>query len=131
LEVDGAKARRRGQEHDIYAAVDDLLVGVQPNKASLGRDFDLIRVILLQALQTPLELILERIAHCREDDVLVGGEGLAGGAGAAPPATDQADTQGVGVFLGKEWSGQNRRRGQQAADERTPFKKQPRMRASA
>src|ERR1035441_5786817 len=125
LEVHGAKARRRGQERDIHAAVDDLLVGVQPNKALLGRDFDLIRVILLQALQTPLELILERVAYGREDDVLVGGEGLAGGAGATAPATDQADAQSIGVFLGKEWSGQNRRRGQHAADQSRSFEKFP------
>src|ERR1035437_2945796 len=98
LEVDGAKTRRRGQQHDIYAAVDDLLVSVQPHELLLGGDFDLIRVILLQALQTLLELILERVAHGREDDVLVGSEGLAGGAGGTAPATQQARGPRTGVF---------------------------------
>ena len=117
LEVDGAKARRRGQEHDVHAAVNDLLVGVQPHEALLGSDFHLVRMLLLQALQALLQLILERVAHRGQDDVLVGIERLAGGAGAAPAATDQADAERVGILLGKELSGQNRRRGQRAADQ--------------
>ena len=62
-------------------------------------------MILLQALQALLQLILKRIAHRGQDDILVGIESLAGGAGTAPAATDQADAQGVGVFFGKEFPG--------------------------
>ena len=101
LEVDRAEARRRGQQHDVHAAVNHLLVGVQAHEALLGRDFDLVRVRLLQALQALLQLVLERVAHRGEDDVRVGIERLAGGAGAAPAAADQPDAEGAGVFPGR------------------------------
>ena len=62
-------------------------------------------MLLLQALQALLELILERVAHRGQDDILVRIEGLAGGAGPASAATDQADAERVGILLGKECPG--------------------------
>ena len=62
-------------------------------------------VLLLQALEALLQLILEGVAHGREDDVLVGLERLAGRAGAAPAAADEADPERVVVLPGKEFPG--------------------------
>ena len=38
----GPESRRCGQQHHIHAAVDDLLVGVQPHKAFVRRHLDLL-----------------------------------------------------------------------------------------
>ncbi len=115
--MDGAEARRRGQEHDVHAAVNDLLVGVQPDEAVLGRDLHFLRVLLLEVREAVLELILEGVAHRGQHDVRVGAQGLAGGAGAASAAADQPDFELSLVFLGEEVSRQNRRGRQYTAHE--------------
>ena len=97
---------------------DDLLVGIQADEGSFGRDLDLIGMTLLEALQAVLELTIEDIAHGGQHDILVRVHRLAGRSGSASPATDQANAKGVVVTLGKEVSLEDGRRGENTAHQR-------------
>src|SRR5262249_52493351 len=95
LHVDGAEARRRGEEHDVHTAVDDLLVGVEADETFLRLDVDLAGDFLLAAQggEALLDAVGEGVAHGDELDVLVGVERLGGGAGAPAAAADQGDLE--------------------------------------
>src|SRR5437868_2475230 len=97
FEMDRPKTRRRRQQNDVYPAVDQLLIGIQANKALFRNDFDLIRMACFKALQTLLELLLENISHGDQQHVLVGIQRLARGARPAPAAADESDLQSVGI----------------------------------
>ncbi len=78
-----------------------------------------------EAFQASSGLILEGITHRGENDIGVGVDGLAGGAGTASAAANQAHPQHVFVFPGIESLGQKRRRGQRATHQRRSFQKVP------
>src|SRR5258708_38058010 len=92
-----AKTWWRRQQHHVHPAVNDLLVSVQTDEALFWRNFELIRHVLLQRLHAFLKLILEGVSHGGENGVLVRSKRLAGGAGAAPAAADQAHAQSSGT----------------------------------
>ena len=74
-----------------------------------------------EALQAFLGLILEGITHRGENDIRVGVDGLAGGAGTAPATANQADPQHVIVFPGIKFLRQKHRSCQRAAHQRGGF----------
>ena len=107
FQVLGAKSRRRSQEHNVNAALDEFLETVQPHK-------DVIRIHLhpaadfrigFEAAEAVMALTLEYIGHGGEHDVRVGVQGLPGGSGSASSAADQTHLQGITVggerLLGK------------------------------
>src|SRR5262249_11460734 len=99
LDVQGPEARRRGQ-HDQVAAVDDLLIGVEPDEAAVVGDVELLLggAGLLQPVAAGLQVVLEGVAQSVDLDVVAGAGCLADivrGAGAPATAADQADLDGI------------------------------------
>ena len=105
--VNRPKVRRRREQYDI-ARRDHVLVGVESGEARLGFYCDLVGDFLFGAEvgEARLQPILEGIGHGDELDVLVGGEGLDGGSGAAIAAADEPDANDV-VTRGMERRGGN------------------------
>ena len=117
LQMDRAEVRRRGQNHDIDAGGEHLLVGVEADEAAFGRDIDLARLtaeLFAKAAQARLDLVGEGIADRDELGPFIGGQGLRRRAAAAAAAADQADLDRV-VHRGMSRSGDAERAGQRAA----------------
>jgi hypothetical protein len=95
LEVQRAEVGRRGQDHHVDAAGDDLGVGVEAGETVLGVDGDPAAKLPLQQPDASLRLVGEGVAHGDELRVRVGGQGVAHGAGAAPAAAHQPELQGI------------------------------------
>src|SRR5262249_44661651 len=76
---------------------DHLLVGVEADEAALRRDGDLAAdlLVLLEPAEALLQTVVEGVGQGEQLDVLVGLEGLGGGAVAAATAAGQADFQQV------------------------------------
>src|SRR5207249_12321035 len=108
FEMHRSESWRGGQQNDIHSAVDHFLVGIKTNEARLWSYFHFITMIFLQRLQAILQLRLEGIAHRRQHHVFVGGECLAGCARATPATADEANFEGVRIFLAEKSSGQDR-----------------------
>ena len=94
-EVDRPELRRRGEQHHVDTAVEQLLAGVEPHEAMLGADVDLAADlgVFLEDRQALLEPVLEGVGHRDELDIRVGRQRLRGGPGAAAAAAHQADPQ--------------------------------------
>src|SRR5262249_20819869 len=95
LDVQGPEAGWGRQRHEV-AAVDHLLVGIEPDEAAVIGDVELLLTmrIVPDTLAAVLEVVFEDVAHGVERDVGAGARGLAdvlGRAGAAPTAADQPD----------------------------------------
>ena len=97
FDVGRAEAGRGGEQHDIDAGVDELLVGIKADETAVGRDVDLIwrGSGFLDTGEAALEAVWERVGHGDEDGALVGGECLGGGAGSAAAAADEANFETV------------------------------------
>ena len=91
VEVEGAEARRRGQDHKVdVGQIDQLLGGVEPGKPAVFRTVDLV-LHALNALERAINTVLKCVSDGRELDVGAGhGERLLHGPGAAAPGPDQA-----------------------------------------
>ena len=126
LDVRGAEARRRRQQHQVHVLQGThLLIGIQADEAALIRNVHLLwRLPFLELLREVglgvIEVVLEGIGHGDELDFLAGEEALLGGASASSAAgaaaADQADANGVagagGVHVaGQEGAGGHARRG--------------------
>src|SRR5207247_10640760 len=113
-EVEGTERRWRGQQGEVHAAVDHLLVGVPADEAAVLGDL----VLVAQAGEIPaaiVEAVAEEIAQSDDLDTGRGVHAVARGAGAAAAAADQADANrvcagGVGVE-GLQPAGCEHRRG--------------------
>ena len=107
-EVLWAEAGRRRQQHDVDAAVDHLVVRVEPDERVAHVELHL-RPELGAALQPRRRLSHDRLVDVGDRGQLVvgiRGEGLPGGAAAAPAAADQADLDGVGHRLARDDAGE-------------------------
>ena len=100
------ECRRGGQQHDIDAAVDDSLVGIEPEKTRLGSNPDLVRNLLAKVAEAGVELVLEKVPQGRERNAAVGPQGFDGGPGSPSPAADQADFQERDIVRGVRRAGQ-------------------------
>ena len=89
--------RRRAKQDDVDAALDQLLISVEAHEAVIGGDVDLRPdlLVILQVGQALLEPILEGVGHGDQADIGIGGERLAGRAGAPVAAADQPDPQQI------------------------------------
>ncbi len=111
------EVRRLGQQHHVHVGLDEFVAGVQPHEAVVRRNVHFVAHLLLDGLQTALQTIREGIGHRHKFAVLVGTQGIHGGAGAAPAATDQADLEqivarGVGAAANRQAAGQHAGGGQ-------------------
>ncbi len=88
---------RRGEQHQIDARVDHLLVGVEAHEAPLRRDVDAGAklVVLLQVLEAGFQAVGKQIAHGDQLHRARGAQGVAAGAAAAIAAAHQAQTNRV------------------------------------
>ncbi len=111
LQVLGPKVRRRGENHDVDAAVDHLLVGVEADEAVVVGDGDPLAKLHAQVVQARLHPIGKRIAQGREFEVRVGPQRVGGGATPASTAADETHLQhiaagGVRAATDRQSSGQ-------------------------
>ena len=115
--VDRPEVRRRGQQHQVDAGVDHLLVGVEADEPTLGRDVDLGRQVrvLRQVLQAELDAFREQIADRHEFHRSRGQQRFAASARAAIAAADQADADHVAAG-GMRGAGDAQARGQRSGD---------------
>ena len=93
FEMDRTEAGRRGEDDQIDAAVDHLLVGVKPGEDLLGHDLHAVALFLqspLDAVHDIAGVVFERIADGGQLDVAVGGKCLHGGSRSAPAAADES-----------------------------------------
>jgi hypothetical protein len=87
--------RSRRDQDDVHTAGQQLLVGVEADKAMVVRDFDLVGPGLFELLATRLEALVENIGQGNEADVLAGAQRIAGGFGAASATADETDADDV------------------------------------
>src|SRR5260370_34198610 len=94
-----AEAGRRGQNHVIHTAVNDVLIRVEPEETAVVGNVDGIAEFFdlrigggdfLQGTAAAVKPILEDVAQGVDFDVGGGVEHVVGGAGAPAAATDQA-----------------------------------------
>ena len=94
FDVLGAEAWRGGEQHDVHAAIDNFLIGINPHEhAFLYTVADFAGMIFLDALEAGLSFILKGFADGVEFDVGIRRERLVDGAGTAAAAADPADLQ--------------------------------------
>ena len=94
FDVLGAEARRGGEQHDVHAAIDNFLIGINPHEhAFLYGVTDFAGMIFLDALEPRLGFILKGFTDGVEFDVGIRRERLVNGTGTAAAATDPADLQ--------------------------------------
>ena len=90
LEVDRAEAGRRGEDDQVDAGVDRLLVGVEAGEDWSSATSTLLAVLLLEVLRQRLAgVVLEGVGDGDELDRPLGAQRLASRAGAAAAATDR------------------------------------------
>jgi hypothetical protein len=98
-EVRGAEVRRRREDHDVDAAVDDLLVGVEAEEALVRLHADAVALLgqgLDQPREAPVHPVREDVAHRGQVHVAVGREQrVRRRAGPAPAAADEPDPDRV------------------------------------
>ena len=84
------EAGRGGQQHNIRPGGDRLLVGVKTREHAIRGNVDLFGDVglLPQVRQAVAGIVGEGVGHGDQFDVLVGGQTVPGGAGAAAAATD-------------------------------------------
>jgi hypothetical protein len=97
------EAGRGAEQHHIHAAVDYLLVRVEPDEPVVRCDIELLsdRTVSLELSDAAINRVGEYVAHGRQDDVLVAAERIGRRTRASPSASDQAnfdrvETAGVG-----------------------------------
>ena len=112
LEMERTKSGWGGEDHDIHAAIEHLLIGVKSDKLPLVIDIDFTLTTFADISQRTVQPIAEYLAHRPELHVAVGRERLRRGTGAAAAATDKADFQFAAVRLAEGDGGKgNRARG--------------------
>ena len=102
FEVNRAEARRRGENDQVDARVDRLLIGVEADELLVFGHVDPIFVFLHQLRQAAVEPIGERIGHGHELHGAARAERLTAGAGAAAAATDQGHFDRI--VVGAAWA---------------------------
>ena len=122
LKMHWPEVRRRAQQDDVHAALQELLVRVKPHEAAVGGDSDLRPrlLVLFQMAQALLQPILEGVGHGDELDAGIGGKCLSRRAGAAIAAADQPDPQEVAPARVNQ-----RQAGDCAGDDRTLQERAP------
>ena len=111
LDMLRAESGRGGEQHDIHAAIDNLLIGINTHEhAFLYGVTDFAGVIFLDALEPRLGFILKGFADGVEFDVGIRRERLVDGAGTAAATPDPADLQlgAVGLSEGDGGEGDSR-----------------------
>src|ERR1051326_3606777 len=116
FQMKGAETGRRGENDNIDAAVDNFLVSVEADETFFGRDGDFLGMVGAKVFQAVLKAILESVAHCDQRDIFIGVESLAGRAGTAAAATNEANPKSVRVFFGEDFSRQDRGGCERAAE---------------
>ena len=101
LEMERTKSGRGGEDHDIHAAIEHLLIGVQSDKLPLVIDIDFALATFADISQRTVQPIAEYLAHGPELHVAVGRERLRRSSRAAAAAADEADLQLAAVRLSK------------------------------
>ncbi len=95
----GAEAGRRGQQDEIDAALDGLLISVQAHEDPVGGNIDLFGKFPLQIIQATFGPIFEGVGQGHHLDLLaqdlLRGQAVRRRAGAAPAAADQGNLQNV------------------------------------
>ena len=95
LELRGPEAGRRAQQHQVHAAVDRLLVGVQPDELPLLGHVDAILLPRGEVLHGGCDAVLEGVGHGHQFHVGLRAEDVHRGAGAAAAGADQGHAQQV------------------------------------
>ena len=120
------EVRRRGENHDVDAAVDQFLIGIEAAEMMIFGDGDLVAGFLLQLLgelvQAVFDFVFERIGHRHQLDVLIGVQGIVRRPGAAAAAADEAQLQRI-VARRVNRSGKCQAAGQCAGGDRGGFQK--------
>ena len=104
LDVSGAERRRRREDDVVDVGRQQLLVGVQADEAPVVGHGELVAEAAGENRPRLVEAILEGIGHRDDADAGRGVHHVAGRAGAAAAAADQADADLVGSV--REGSGQ-------------------------
>ena len=107
----GAESGRGGEQHDVYAAIDNFLVSVNTHEhAFFNRVTDFAGMIFLDALEASLGFILKGFTDGVEFDIGIRRERLVDGAGTAAATPDPADLQlgAVGLSEGDGGEGDSR-----------------------
>src|SRR5262245_46820637 len=86
-------AFRCREQHHVDPALDHVLVGVEAQEAAVSRDLDALGLLLAEEFEALIQAVRKDVAHRRHRGVLVGPQGLDGGAGAPPAAANQADRE--------------------------------------
>ena len=98
LQVFGAEAGRRAEQHDVDR-VDDVFVRIEAGEHVFFFDFDSIpdAAQFFESADGGFRVIHERVGDGDQFRVRVSAEGIGGSSGTASATTDQADPQRVGA----------------------------------
>ena len=106
--MERTESGRGGEDHDIHAAIEHLLIGVQSDKLPLVIDIDFALATFADISQRTVQPIAEYLAHGPELHVAVGRERLRGSSRAAATAADEADLQLAAVRFTKSYGGKRK-----------------------
>ena len=109
--MERTKSGRGGEDHDIHAAIEHLLIGVQSDKLPLVIDIDFTLTAFADISQGTVQSVAEDLAHGPQLHVAVGVQGLCRGTGAPAAATDEADLQFAAVGFAEGDGGKGNRAG--------------------
>ena len=93
-----AETRRGGENDEVDSGVDDLLIGVEADEATLGGTLDLLTEAL-DGLHGSRDTFSEGISDGPEDGIRISGESLGDGTISTTATADEADLNFVGDVL--------------------------------
>ncbi len=102
------ETRRRGQDHHVHAAIDHLLIGIEPEKNILRLHLHLGAAGFHQLIQAFIDALLRDVGHRGQLGEIVGLHGLRRGSSAPATAAHQADLNRVGRRLRADQRGKSR-----------------------
>jgi hypothetical protein len=108
LEMHGAEAGRAGEQNDIDAAVEELLIGVDTDKLFIRLHIHAVGEFLGEAGDAAVDLLHIDICHGDDLAIVFRAEGLGGSASAATTTADEADAEcftRVGLLLRTQGGG--------------------------
>ena len=90
----GTEVGRCGENDHVHAAVDDVLIRLEPHEPPIF-DIHPIAGVLRELLQARCQSIGKRVTHGVQDDAFIGVQRLACRTRAPTATSDQADTQRI------------------------------------